>query len=355
MSHTFYIAGTAKSNLPVVLQFPQLVDYLNNQGFDTKMTLPAENYIGMNHSEREYSQFLKAGGSPRRAVLVLLEPEAVYPSQYKEKVLGKYGLVLRPGNPAHRNSLKKFIAWPYESNPNPLTPIAQKIQLKDRIANNVNSGIFGIENWRARDHFLVIINSNKVSPASIENYSLRRIFAREIDPKLLSVYGDLWNTNIWKKIRHRVEVLAFSIMNGYVPNFRSIYGNLHWSYPSWRGIIADKQEILQNVKFNIVIENDPSYVSEKIFDSMINGSIPIYCGPEIPNEIIPRGAYMRLPENPTRLLSMLRALTDIELMRILIQIQDFISSSAFLSVWEKQSAFSDMGEEISFYLGATNG
>jgi len=352
VNQTFYIAGTAMSNLPVFLQFPELVNYLNNQGFVTKKTLPAENFIGMNHSEREYSKFLNAGGAPSRAVLVLLEPEAVFPSQYKKRVLRKYGLVLRPGNPSHHNTLGKFIAWSYESNPNPLTPTAQKLQLKDYIAKNVTKGLFKIENWKARDQYIVIINSNKVSPATFENYSLRRIFAHEIDPALLSVYGDLWDTKIWKKIRHRLEVILFSVRNVHLPNFKNIYGNLHWSFPASRGIIADKQVALQNFRFNIVIENDRSYISEKLFDSMINGSIPIYSGPDIPDEIIPREAYIKLPESPTELLNTLQALSDAEVKRVLTQIQDFISSDTFLSVWEKEVVFARMGQEISFYLGA---
>ena len=257
MNQTFYLAGTAKSNFPVWIQFPELVNHLNNQGFDLKMTFPTDSYIGINHSHKDYSHFLKAGGNPDRAVLILLEPEAVYPSQYKQKILRKYGLILRPGNPTLYNSLKKFIAWPYESNANPLTPSAQKIPLKDRIAINVNRGLFEINHWKLRDQYLVLINSNKVSPASIENYSLRRKFAREIEPELLSVYGELWKTEMWKKIRHRLEVFLFSIISGYFPNLRNIYGNLHWSYPSSRGNIADKQEVIKNFKFSIVIEKEP--------------------------------------------------------------------------------------------------
>ena len=354
VNQTFYLAGTAKSNFPVWLQFPELVNHLNNQGFDLKITFPTDSYIGINHSQKDYSHFLKAGGNPNRAVLILLEPEAVYPSQYKLKVLGKYGLILRPGNPIHCNPLKKFIAWPYESNANPLTPSAQKIPLKDRIADNVNRGLFEIDHWRVREQYLTLINSNKVSPAFKENYSLRRRFAREIEPEILSVYGDLWEAKIWKKIRHRLEVFIFSMMSGYCPNIRNIYGNLHWSYPSSRGNIVDKQEVLQNFKFNIVIENDPSYISEKIFDSMINGCIPIYSGPNIPNEIIPVGSYIALPEIPSQLISTLEALTNVELKRILSQIQAFISSSTFLSVWDKDLVFEHISQEIYFHLEAGN-
>jgi len=345
------MAGTAKSKLPVWLQFRELVDALSSYGFEIRKTFPAGNFISMNHSEAAYSDYLKSGGSPARAVLILLEPQAVYPSQYKEKILKKYSLVLRPGNPTYHNPRKKFIAWPYESNPNPLTPTAEKISLSDFISNNVKMGIFDLKHWKHREQYLAIINSNKVSSASIENYSLRRLFAHEIDPELLIVYGELWDAKMPRKIRHRLEVLFLSIINGNIPNLKNIYGNLHWNYPASRGMIDDKQDVLLKVKFNIVIENDPSYISEKLFDSMINGCIPIYCGPDLPNEIIPSGSYVNLPAHPAQLLDILQALTEIELQHILTKIKDFVSSSDFLATWEKKSVFAHIGKEISLYLG----
>jgi hypothetical protein len=354
VSPSFFIAGTAKSTLPVWLQFQELADYLINQGFEMKTTFPARNFISINHSERDYSNYLKTGGSPTRAVLILLEPQAVYPSQYKQRILRKYSLVLRPGNPSYNNPDGKFIAWPYESNPNPLTPSTQKVSLKDLIASNLNEGLFDFELWQIRGQYLAIINSNKVSAAPIENYSLRRLFAHDINPELLAVYGDLWDGKIWRKIRHRLEVLFLSIISRCMPNLRNVYGNLHWVYPSSRGVIGDKQELLKNIKFNIVIENDPNYISEKLFDSMINGCIPIYSGPDVSNEIIPAGSYIKLPAIPGQLLNVLEALTDLDLKNILTQIKDFVSSNAFLSVWEKESVFTHIGKEVSLHFGVKN-
>ncbi len=353
MSRTFYITGTAKSPLPIWLQFEELVESLINRGFRFRKSLPADLFIAMNHSRKTYSTYIKNGGSASRAILVLLEPEAVYPSQYKKAILKKYSLVLRPGNPTHKNALEKFIAWPYEYNANPLTPNKGAKSLKEQIDQNVESGLFSLANWKVRKQYLAIINSNKVSPALIENYSLRRSFAKGINPEFLSVYGDLWAASILDKIKYRLRVFLFSILSGSIPNLKNIYGNFHWKFPASRGVIANKQIVLQDVKFNIVIENDPTYISEKVFDSMINGCIPIYSGPAMTEEIIPSGTYILLPSDPDKLLSSLNLLSDGDLQSILSNMKKFISSPGFISRWEKSAVFATIGHAIADFYGET--
>ena len=351
MDRTFYITGTAKSPLPNWLQFEELVESLSYHGFSLRKNLPADLFIAMNHSRKEYSSYIKNGGSASRAILVLLEPEAVYPSQYKKVVLKKYSLVLRPGNPSHQRPSEKFIAWPYEHNANPLTPTGTATSLKDQINQNIESGFFSFAHWSNRKQYLAIINSNKVSPALIENYSLRRTFAKRISSEFLSVYGDLWEVSTFDKIRHRSEVFLFSILSGSIPNIKNTYGNFHWKYPAARGVIANKQIILQDVKFNIVIENDPNYISEKIFDSMINGCIPIYSGPNMTEEIIPKGTYILLNNNPDILLSALKLLSNGDVQSILDNMKEFITSPGFISTWEKSAVFASIGQAIATFYG----
>lgn len=60
-------------------------------------------------------------------------------------------------------------------------------------------------------------------------------------------------------------------------------------WPSYRGPVKNKSELLQNYKFSICYENAekiPGYITEKIFDSMAAGCIPVYWGaPNIANYI----------------------------------------------------------------------
>jgi len=354
VGQSVYLAGTANSDLPTWVQFKELTAYLRGHGFETKQSFPSTFFIGINHAKDEYSEFIKAGGNKSRAVLVLLEPRAVYAAQYKSKVLQKYSLVLRPGNPMIDNSKSVFIGWPYESNPNPLIPSNEDKSLIEIIHKNIDNDLFDFAAWNLRSDYLVMINSNKVSAISAENYSLRRYFAKRIEKEFLSVYGDLWSGSFLKKVRHRIEVLYFSLTSGIMPNLKSIYGSLHVKYPGSKGIIPDKHEVLQNSKFSIVIENDSSYVSEKLFDSMINGSIPIYSGPFIPDTIVPKGTYIVLPKHPNQLLPILESVSDLDLNLLLTNIRDFVSSNDFLAVWSKEMVFAEIGQAIVNHFGTIN-
>jgi hypothetical protein len=232
-----------------------------------------------------------------------------------------------------------------------LIPSNEDNSLKEITQNNIDNHLFDYAAWNSRSDYLVMINSNKVSAISVENYSLRRYFAKGIHKEFLSVYGDLWSSSFLNKVRHRIEVLFFSLTSGVMPNLKSIYGSLHVKYPGSKGVISDKHEVLQNSKFSIVIENDPSYISEKLFDSMINGSIPIYSGPFVPDAIIPQGTYIALPEHPYQLLPILEALSDIDLTLLLKNIKDFLSSNAFLAVWSKELVFTEIGQRIVNHFG----
>ena len=354
MGKTFFMSGTANSSEPVWTQFQDLAQYMTAQGFSLKKDLPADYLISLNYSKSEYSSFIRSGGNSRHAALVLLEPEAVYPLQYRDRILRKYSLILRPGNPARYEKLGEFIGWPYEVNANPLTPSRQGPSLKKVVLKNSRMGLFEFDNWINRPQYITLINSNKVSASPVENYSLRRHFAHNIDSKLLSVYGDLWNSTLWKKFRHRIEILFFSLIYGQIPSLRNTYGQVFWRYPAAKGLIDDKHAVLQKTKFNIVIENDPSYVSEKIFDSMINGCIPLYLGPSISNDLIPFNTYINLPVQPQQLIDSLQSIESEEIEAILNSIHGFVRSSLFTTIWEKDAVFLKLGKEIANHFGGGN-
>jgi hypothetical protein len=248
-------------------------------------------------------------------------------------------------------SYEAYIPWPYEFIPNPLNPTGKDFDLRNQVMENNKKLLFDYKNWLGRKYFLTMVNANKVSPVRKENYSLRRIYAKKVDKQFLTVFGDLWGSSTFPKVLHRFSVLTFSIRNFFFPNLLHIYGNLHWKYPTSNGVVIDKQEILQSSKFSIVIENDNSYVSEKLIDSLINGSIPIYLGPQLPFSIIPKDVYIPLPQSPKELILMLQNLQDSELEYYLENIHAFIQSENFISRWERKIVFRQIALELVSCFG----
>ncbi|MBU0533509.1 MAG: hypothetical protein KJ887_01730 [Candidatus Omnitrophica bacterium] len=111
---------------------------------------------------------------------------------------------------------------------------------------------------------LVNISMNKYSRHSRELYSARRDAIRYFErkyPDSFDLFGIMWDKSP-------------TLLKRYFPWMRQIY-------PSYRGTIKNKWDVMPNYRFSICYENirdEPGYVTEKIFDSMRCGCVPIYWG-----------------------------------------------------------------------------
>lgn len=93
--------------------------------------------------------------------------------------------------------------------------------------------------------------------------------------------------------KERRNVINF--FNQYAPEELDLYGNGWWGYPNWKGKIDQKWEVLKKYKFNIAYENmgdQRGYITEKIFDSLIGGCVPIYLGASNITDYVPRGCFI---------------------------------------------------------------
>ena len=67
------------------------------------------------------------------------------------------------------------------------------------------------------------------------------------------------------------------------------------TYPSYSGRVTSKNDTLRNYRYSICFENAsgfPGYISEKIFDSLMAGCIPVYLGAPNISDYIPSGCYI---------------------------------------------------------------
>ena len=66
-------------------------------------------------------------------------------------------------------------------------------------------------------------------------------------------------------------------------------------YIVYKGTIPRKKEALESYRFNIAFENAhsiPGYITEKIFDSFLAGTIPVYLGPTNVTDFIPSDCFI---------------------------------------------------------------
>jgi len=132
--------------------------------------------------------------------------------------------------------------------------------------------------WDDRPNFVGMINSNKwQSPESGNDlYEERLRIIRWYEKNYLDSFS-LWGFG-WNKPSPRHGGFAKLKRNA-----ESVFMKMTKkpSFPSYRGKVIDKGEILSSLKFCFCYENSSklkNYITEKLLDTMVWGCIPIYKG-----------------------------------------------------------------------------
>ena len=173
-----------------------------------------------------------------------------------------------------------------------------------------------------KNKFCTMIIAHKFKSHPLELYTERVKAIRWFEknhPQEFDLYGIGWDRYYFKG--------ALSRLNGY----KFLTKALKPQYPSYKGAVKTKREILQKYKFAICYENArdiPGYITEKIFDCFFAGCVPIYYGAPNVTEHIPEDTFIDRRNFRTydELYSYLKKMPDREYMEYLDAIKDFIKS-----------------------------
>ena len=163
--------------------------------------------------------------------------------------------------------------------------LATKIQL----AHPMGKGV--IDGYEKRHQLVVLFGSNRSlrgwhPKKNLYNERVKTIKWFEHNaPDVFALYGKKWN------------------MSGRLPTrlgafIHSLEKRLPFKYspfPSWKGVILNKQDILIHSRFSIVYENIKGlkgYITEKIFDAFVAGNVPVYWGAEDIDNYIPKECFI---------------------------------------------------------------
>jgi hypothetical protein len=322
-----------------------LLKALSKEGFEIGPPEKASVFLNINHERKFLHNLFQNSRIPK--VLIRTEPISVFPAQYTKRVEDLYDFVVTTGLPKRKTGKFLELPHPYQTKSNPNLP--HQIELETQIQDSPTSGdIFTTTNWNRRGIFLSLIAANKVSSQNDNNYALRRRFANDSVANNLEIYGMLWNDSLRVKIYHRAAVGFHALRHGTIPNLKSLYGGLHKYYGNYKGAPRDKQVIIRESKFSLVIENSNTYVSEKLFDALIGGSIPIYYGPDLSMYGISEEFLVIRHEGTLgELKSRLENIGEKEIFLRLIAIKQFVESVAFQNEWDAKSVFQQIAKEIS--------
>ena len=160
---------------------------------------------------------------------------------------------------------------------------------KIQLAHPLGTGL--IDGYQNRDKLVVLFGSNRALRGWYPKYNLYKERVRTIRwfeknaPSDFYLYGKKWNLSA--RLSTRFGAFIHSIEKR-IP-FK------HTPFPSWKGSVLNKQEILLCSRFSIVYENIQGlqgYITEKIFDAFVAGNIPIYWGATDICDYIPKECFI---------------------------------------------------------------
>jgi hypothetical protein len=245
-----------------------------------------------------------------RDIIILAEPEVVRPDLYKSKILDGSIKILPLGRyRAERLGLKNWIEFP------PEIPRYSRSQLGNRKK-------------------FAIVNEHKFSSSHRSNYGLRRkviLYFEKNKPLELDVYGKEWNTPKLLELKRRFSQIRNNRSLLKI-DFKESFSDFWRHYQSISGHMSSECSGLQNYEFNICIENDSDYISEKVWKALYAGSIPIYTGPNLTYDPELEKCIVPATNKLTSLIKVIEKLDEInsyELRQNAIDLLDSINDSKY--------------------------
>ncbi|WP_340251809.1 glycosyltransferase family 10 domain-containing protein [Roseobacter sp. HKCC-CH-9208] len=138
-------------------------------------------------------------------------------------------------------------------------------------ANDLTQAVENDRDCGSNTFSMIAANKNFKNPVKYKDLYKERAriiqYFETSNTEEFKLYGSAWD------IRH--ELLAFPKLQKIARKLK-IRGNLK----SYGGICVSKNDVIRSSTFNICFENCiyPGYLSEKVFDAILGGSIPIYWG-----------------------------------------------------------------------------
>lgn len=226
--------------------------------------------------------------------------------------------LIRPDNwdfEKHKN-FKKIFTWNDKV-------VDGKRYIKFNFPNEVRTTAPGVV---GRTRLLTSISGNKTSNHPLELYSKRLEAIKwfsENHPEEFTYYGIGWDYSIslrMQKVLKKLHLLSL------IPKNPSL---------SYGGRVDQKLTVLRTFKFALCYENGrdiSGYITEKIFDCLFAGTIPVYWGADNISSYIPEGCYINRSnfKNDEELYNYLKDMNENDILTKQKNIEDFLKSEKMI-------------------------
>lgn len=244
----------------------------NNVSIDTIDVTPiseAEIVIFLNVPDENNPFYVESTSLNKIKFCVITELEYIHKNNARLDLINKFDIVFtyQTNLVNNRNIFKLNYSFDFE-----------------RIVNNFRKVPFSRRKLMAS-----LIAGNKFLNHKNELYSTRvKIinWFKNNHPLQLDLYGFGWNQKVvFRKFLFKFKYLLW--FKSFIPSY----------YNSYKGTIESKSKTLQMYRFSFTIENAidvPGWITEKIFDPLFNGCIPIYLGASEISEHVDASCFIDL-------------------------------------------------------------
>lgn len=251
-----------------------------------------------------------------------IQTQGIHPIETSELVL-----IAFPHFPMEKIKTKKIFVWAVESPINISQPLSPAIEAK----------VLKIFTWRTD-----LVDNEKYIYLPVLTRLEEKV---EIDMStahkkvlLTQISGNHARNSLYKKrgeaitwfLEHHPQDLIFygsyweSLRDKLSPTLQSRFDD------SYKGYVDDKIKALKKARFALAYENDSAtdYVSEKIYDVMKAGTVPVYLGAPNITEYVPKECFINFNEfnSYETLYPFLKNMSEAEYLSYLSCIQEFLQS-----------------------------
>jgi hypothetical protein len=265
-------------------------------------------------------RFRLVGGFP---VLLSLEPESSYPLNHS--IFARlFSTRVDFGKPFNENSIR----W----------PINDELLASDPTKTSSSE----------RKNQIAFVASNRCTASRKSNYAFRRHCIEYRDLLKLEVVGRNWNDSGAQKLKVATKAAILSMLALKFPSLLELKSYVR--FPTQKiEEVENKNDFLLGFKYSLVIENESTYVSEKLLEALVAGTLPIYIGPDIPENWIPSSLYLRCQPNLKSLREVISKLSSIDYSNHLAMTRRWLESPS-ARLWSRNLVFRQVSERsmISF-------
>ena len=257
-----------------------------------------------------------------KKILLVCEPKVVLPNNFKQKIRNQFGFIVS----RHIEDQQYFLQYQ---------------QYWNRVVLESDNRI----------EKLVVINSNKISLIKGNNYGLRKLSSKKL--AFVDLYGRDWEMGFSQKIKELLIALKRNVCSKSMIDIKSVFVWLS-SNPITQGVVENKSEIMSKYRYALVIENQNTYISEKLFDAFFSGCIPIYIGPKIDDSIIPNSLFVAATPNLSGIENSFIQIQAIDYKKWKTNLRSWLSKKETRLFWDENEVYKILSKRIYEYISKFN-